>query len=225
MSHPLSASETAVARQLVAQLRTHLFEHLLPFWCGPAVDQEQGGWMAWLSNDLTADRTQPKGLIVHARILWAFAAVLQVRPQPLYRQMADRAFEYLTSRFWDGQHGGAVWRLTDSGKVLDDSKKIYGQAFCVYALAEYHRACQSPRAWQLAQEIVGLIERHAHDPLHGGYVEVCRRDWSEAGPDARLSDKDLAEKKSMNNHLHVLEAYTNFYRIDRSPRLHSDCAS
>ncbi len=49
-----------------------------------------------------------------------------------------------------------------------------------------------------------LIERNAHDSKFGGYVEVCRRDWSQAGPEARLSDKDMNEKKSMNNHLHVL---------------------
>ena len=37
-----------------------LFGHILPFWCGPALDREQGGWMGWLSNDLKPDRSQPK---------------------------------------------------------------------------------------------------------------------------------------------------------------------
>ena len=208
---------TQTANALATKLRDHLFGHIMPFWCGPALDHEQGGWMACLANDLTPDRTQPKGLIVNARILWAFSAVHQAKPDAQYRQMANRAFEYIINRFWDVKHGGAIWRLDDSGKVLDDSKKIYGQAFYIYALTEFHRAFKSEGALHRALTLFEMIEKHAHDDEFGGYVEVCRRDWSEAGPDARLSDKDMNEKKSMNNHLHVLEAYTNLYRETKSP--------
>lgn len=213
MKQALNQTETAEARDLGQRVRAELFNHILPFWCGPAVDHEQGGWMGWLTNDLQPDRLQPKGLIVNSRILWAFSAVHQVQPDPLYLQMADRAFDYVMNRFWDKQHGGAFWRLDDAGRVLDDSKKTYGQAFYIYALAEYHRAFGSAPALARAQEMFELIECHTHDDIFGGYTEVCARDWSDAGPDARLSEKDLNEKKSMNNHLHVLEAYTNLYRV------------
>ena len=196
-----------------AQVSEHLFDFYLPFWYGPALDTQNGGWMAWLSNDLKADRTQPKGLIVNTRILWAFSAAHRARPQPIFVEMANRAFDFVMNKFWDTKHGGAFWRLDDAGNVLDDSKKIYGQAFYIYALAEFHRSFGSRPALERAKELFELIDRHAHDTQFGGYVEVCRRDWSEAGAEARLSDKDMNEKKSMNNHLHILEAFTNLRRV------------
>src|SRR5688572_21195145 len=100
-----------------------LFGHILPFWCGRALDYEQGGWMSWLSNDLRPDRSQPKGLVVNSRILWTFSAVHRTHPRTLFRQMADRAFEFMAGHFRDARHGGAFWRVDHHGRALDSVKK------------------------------------------------------------------------------------------------------
>jgi mannobiose 2-epimerase len=205
------AGDARFVEEFAARVREHLVGHILPFWCGPAIDHAQGGWLAWLSNDLRSDPAKPKGLIVNTRILWTFSAAYRELRQPLHRQMAERAHDYVMKHFWDSIHGGAFWQLDSAGRTIDDAKKIYGQAFCIYALSEYFRAFGEPAAQQRAVELFELVERHAHDAEFGGYWEVRRRDWSEAD-DTRLSERDMNEKKSMNNHLHVLEAYSNLYR-------------
>ncbi len=117
-------------------------------------------------------------------------------------------YEYLTGRFFDVRHGGYFWELDPQGHVVDDHKKTYGQAFVVYALVEYYRAFAEPRALEQAADLFRLLEAHCHDAEFAGYFETLSCDWQPC-EDVRLSEKDMNEKKSMNNHLHLLEAWAS----------------
>lgn len=200
------------AAELRTAIQGELFENLLPFWRQRSVDTERGGFIGEMANDGAVRAAAPKGLILNSRILWSFAAVYRRLGEDRDLALARRAFDYLLDHFKDHDHGGFFWRLDPTGQPLDESKKIYGQAFCVYALSEYHLATGESRALEEAKGMFRLIEDLAHDDLHGGYIEALAADWSPAA-DLRLSDKDMDVAKSMNNHLHLLEAYTNLYRV------------
>jgi mannobiose 2-epimerase len=193
-------------------VREELDGNLLPFWRDHATDVAHGGFIGWMSKDGTVNPKAAKSLILNARLLWTFSAVYRFKPDPRWRDLVQRAADYLEEHFWDTLHGGAFWQADCEGDLLDDKKKIYGQAFYVYALAEHFRAVDDSASLERAQELFSLIETHSRDRTHGGYIEVCNNDWS-AAEDSRLSDKDMDEKKSMNNHLHLLEAYTNLYCV------------
>jgi mannobiose 2-epimerase len=199
-------------QQFSQAVRDELQNNLVPFWLERSIDSEFGGFIGHMSNDLTIDPRAPKGLILNTRLLWTFSALYRFNKDNQCRDMARRACDYLETYFWDSRHGGAFWQVDFQGHPLDDKKKIYGQAFYVYALAEYCQAFKNDPALQRAKQLFDLIETNSRDKIYGGYIEVCNRDWSVA-EDLRLSEKDMDEKKSMNNHLHLLEAYTNLYRI------------
>jgi len=198
--------------QLAASVRDELLGDILPFWRSRAVDERRGGFIGQMSNDLRIQDDAPKGLILNARILWSFSAFYRFTREDMDRALARRAYEYLTDHFLDGQYGGYFWELDADGNVLDDKKKIYGQAFCIYALAEYYTTFNESQALRQAVEVFDLIEARARDSQYGGCFEVMSRDWRPC-EDMRLSDKDMNEKKSMNNHLHVLEGYSNLVRV------------
>jgi mannobiose 2-epimerase len=105
------------------------------------------------------------------------------------------------------EHSGLYWEVDHRGRMLAGRKVTYGQAFGVYALAEYFRATGVREALERAMRLFDDIETHAFDPVNGGYWEARGRDWQPID-DIRLSDLDLNAPFSMNNHLHLLEAYT-----------------
>ena len=195
-----------------SELQQELNHNILGFWMDHTIDEEHGGFIGEMSNDRTTRPDAPKGLVLNARILWTFASAYRLDPQPAYKRMGERAYDALFTSFLDREHGGYYWLLDESGNPLEDKKQVYGQAFVMYAYAEWHRATGALEAMERAIDIYRWLERFAYDHKYKGYFEAKSRDWSDTD-NLSLSGKDLNEKKSMNTHLHVLEAYTNLYRI------------
>lgn len=187
-------------------------QNILNYWSTYTVDHENGGFYGKIDNENVITKKAPKGSVLNARILWTFSAAYNQIRNPEYLQLAKRSFDYFKAYFMDQEYGGVYWSVDYNGNPLNDKKQIYALAFALYGLSEYHLAVGDEKAFAQAKQLFDDIERHSFDQEKCGYTEALTRDWKIAA-DLRLSDKDANEKKTMNTHLHILEAYTNLYRI------------
>lgn len=186
-------------------------DNILQWWMLHMPDKENGGFYGSVDNINQPVKDAEKGIVLNARILWTFSAAYRFASDPLCLDMTRHAFEYITNYFIDKQHGGLYWSVTAEGKPKQERKQIYGLAFGIYGLSEYYRASADEYALQLAKELYYLIEQYSLDKKEGGYIEAFAANWQPLD-DLRLSEKDDNEKKTMNTHLHIIEAYTNLYR-------------
>ncbi len=185
--------------------------NILPFWMRRMADPG-GGFLGRMDGDGRIIPGAEKGAILNSRILWTFASAYRVLRKKEYLDTATRAFNEIRLRFTDKEYGGLYWSLDSEGRPKDTKKQFYAIAFAIYGLAEYFRATGDGEALDQAKSFYHSIEDHSFDPVGGGYVEARTREWGGIG-DMRLSDKDQNDAKTMNTHLHILEGYTNLYRV------------
>lgn len=105
------------------------------------------------------------------------------------------------------------WKTALAGKVTYDRKILYGQAFAIYALTEYHCACCEPEPLRTAIELYRLIQQHAHDDAHGGRLEHFERDWQPILDPSVHVEVEIAGCKSANTHLHSMEAFAELAEV------------
>jgi len=204
-----------MTKKKLTELKAEMEEELtsiLSWWTEKMVDKTNGGFYGKIDGHNQLHPEADKGVILNTRILWAFSAAAILTKKSEYEIIAQRAFEYLVAHFLDKKNGGLFWMLDFKGNPTQTKKQIYAQAFGIYGLSEYYHLTKNKKAIELALELFEAIENYSFDKKHGGYFEAFTENWQPI-EDLRLSEKDANEAKTMNTHLHILEAYTNLYRV------------
>lgn len=208
-------TEVSIFKQ---EVREVLEDNILRFWIERMQDEEHGGFYGRIDNNNVLYADADKGAILNARILWTFSAAYRVLGKSEYLKIATRAKRYFIDHFIDPEYGGVYWSLDYKGQPKDTKKQFYAIGFAIYGLSEYARATNDQEALEQAINLYRCVEEHALDKEYNGYIEAMTRNWQPID-DMRLSEYDANYPKSQNTHLHIIEPYTNLYRVWPSKEL------
>jgi len=197
---------------ITEQFENVLLHNILPFWMTITPDKKNGGFYGQIGVNNAMNNDIPRTAVTCSRILWTFSHAFLIYKNKDFLEIANRAFDYLYTAFWDKENEGLYWSVDLHGNPVFDHKHFYAQAFGIYGFSEYFRATQNSQSLSRAIQLFNIIEEHAFDPKNGGYIESKSREFQPI-VDMRLSEKDMNCRKSMNTLLHIIEAYANLLLV------------
>lgn len=200
---------------LAREVKNELTNHIIPFW-NSLKDEERGGFYGFMDNDLKLDKNAEKGVILHSRILWFYSNCYLVLKDKTCLENAKHCYDFMAKYCVDRENGGIYWMMNADGTVKDSMKHTYCQAFFIYALSSYYDASGDKSALDLALQIFETVEKHCTDDI--AYLEAMSAQWELIENDA-LSENGLMADKTMNTTLHLVEAYTELYRVSGDKRV------
>jgi len=194
-------------------------------WYPACVDTAFGGYFSDLNADWELEGPQRKMIVTQARHVWSTSNAAMFYPEKgALLDAAAHGVRWLRTTMWDREMGGFYDLVDRRGTPIPENgdiiKRAYGNAFAIYGLAAYARATGDPAALDLARAGFRWLERHSYDPLHGGYFQFMKRDGS------RFTEGyGGSPPKDQNSMIHLLEAFTELYRVWPNDTLRARLAS
>lgn len=199
-------------------MQKNLQNSILPFWAEHMVDEKKGGFYGCIDGDCQPDTTYPKAVVLNTRLLWTYSMAYRFFGEERYAKLAKRAHDYINEKFRDPIFDGVFWMLNHEGVPLEVEKRTYGQAFYIYAMAEYARCLNEPSAIEDAMRVFDKL-RYAAKTDVGGYVDSLSREWEKDHWLNRWYMNTLGAPLLMNSHLHLIEGLMTLYSTTHYPEV------
>lgn len=124
---------------------------------------------------------------------------------------ARRAARLLSERLPKNRWGPSLRERHIVPPRYANQKIICGQAFVIFALAEYYLATGERKSLDEAIALYALLQKHVHDVQYGGYYDVCSRAW-DVIHGANIEQAEGPVSKTEGTQMPLLAAFTVLFR-------------
>ena len=213
------------ARDSISAEMRHALDAEFKLWYPLCLDTVYGGYFSDVSYDWKLDGSQQKMIVTQARHVWSAAHGAQFyQKDTVLRSIAAHGVPFLRDVMWDRDFGGFYNLVDRKGKPITEDgqiiKRAYGNAFAIYGLARYYAASGDSASLNLAQKTFWWLEKHSYDSTYGGYFQFLSRNGIPF-----TAGYGGAPPKDQNSTIHLLECFTELYKVWPNPtlreRLHS----
>lgn len=198
---------------LINEVTDNLKNVIIPFW-KRMKDEEYGGFFGKVDYDLKLYKRTSKYSVYNSRIMWFFLKTYKLTGDEECLECAVHAYRLMKNHCLDKTYGGLYWSMSYDCRPEDTSKYTFNMAYAILALSVYFEVTGDAEAVETAFELQRIIETRCHDEY--GYLEAFNQRFEhfQDGPGV-LSEGCYSGEKTANTVLHLLEAYTELYRVTK----------
>lgn len=206
-------------KKIIASEMERVLNYDFDLWYPLSIDTVYGGFFSDINYKWELQGSQMKMIVTQARHVWTNSNfALYFNDKGKYLKVAEHGFDFLKEKMWDKVNGGFYNLVDRKGNVQKENgiiiKRAYGNSFALYGLAAYYKASKNEEALKLAIKTFDWFERHSYDPEFGGYFQFVTEDGKPF-----KDGYNGTPPKDQNTLIHILESFTELYKVWPDPLL------
>lgn len=193
-------------------------DNLVPFW-DKMIDNEHGAFYGKWDNEPVKEAD--KGVIYLARLLWSFSVAYKQTGNIKFLSYSNYIYKFMITKLYDHNFKGFYYACDYKGKVINNHKHLYAQAFCLYGLSEFYDITKDENCLKIIFDLHCIIKQNFID-FPNRYSEEFTFDW-EPTENKILMGYGMIPEITTNTLLHLIESLGTAYNVLQEEDIKNTC--